>query len=1633
MASKNSSPRSDSPADIDFSVIRTSIQMDHPMIDQILQGIHYGSAEARSLLQDECDYILECKVCRNMFRSFPNFVAHKRVYCTETFAERRQAEALNSSPENSETIVVQPEAPSSSFSASQGTSTISSTLTQVVNNTFQGKSKAYQLYTKAAEIMERQRATKVTTTVALTTIPTNKNAVIVSQSEGDQSEEILRNYHEKQKADRERARELQLSRKAKSSISGVCAYLAQQKPTETAPAVAQVVVSSKRLENRARKSSPRKSVDYLTESLKETSSNTVKAVRTIQPENDEDLREWIDVGSKAASEKNKTKVSPEKSPEKLKTNTDVSKPVVARERDKSSGKFLPYSTGYKKCDRCAKVFWKAKSYSRHYSSCKKSLQKKAEVISKPQPMDDSHSNTSITPDNSKTRIFTNASVSVSQQISPVKTISRKPGRSYDGRGPEMIVVGPKGEILMRTPNTELIKLQEKLRAKAIWTSTSQEIKPSNKLPEKEPLHKGCVENPEPQPETNLTPSEKSSNLYKALTKPATRLMKVVNVRRSEMHKEAQNASEIQGPAPTSQDTDEESSNNHGNNLEEIRKLQEKLTRQAGLKESGKPSPDCEERRTYSLRTGTQTKVTDFYAQGSESKAKESKPIQQFTEMKQGGQKNSSQELLALEEKLTNKIRNASGDAEVKSLEDNKVKDKHARSKSFEISGNIGLMEKKRHGSEKLVSMQTASQSSELRSSSSQSDSESRKSAVSTCYRAPKKLSSLHAMVQKSLEQRRHSLPTSPTPSIQSNSGDGLNKKCMMTVKEMAELVECASLTKFAKERKKRARNFLTKKQSKDALSVTASFSKRHMKRRQKQKQTFVVRNQTDTRNQHQEVLSGEISYAQKTTSDTNTKVQCLSKEMKGLQNSAGFVEDKYYKSKAGTKERETHQKPNTSVILSSKRSETLSKDKTPESRDSGSSNVQHLDENASSSRDSSKERNKELWQMREMKRLENSVGFVGPRFYGSSRDSSRERLGDSGLDKSAKLPREMKLLQNSDGFVAKNTSQLLLKETENSTDGIVEVTRQSRDRKRQELNPSVNNRVRSSSNSSCESLTRSKKVACDKETSYAENVKGNLVKSSSSVERKESINQDKSSTKENEKKNADKVVDINPNYSNKGTESDTVSCSVRDQSDKSASQHRTRLSTGSIFFDSELLKLSPSKLEKKIASVSQKEKLLKETNQQTATVVKKLNLSPRKTKVVKETIHQYGFYPLSTGLKQCPNCHQRFWKKKTYDYHVRRECKLREKVNTAKKRKLSLTPPSKARESVNNTDTLQINQSQKKARIQMPCSSDIRDLVNTMYADRNKQTEKNAIIQEHEEDKSDEILEQVATWEIPDTMEPASTIGQDANDTVSEFKTECDTEQVVADVSILATNELISEIKSEFDSGQQTADASQDDSNISNEPGDLPIFPREPKTEPKVSSMDEVESQRVEKSPIANRSPKISSGRKSQNFINTQSDTDNCVQTCAKSVPDNVSYASSDPPLPGSSGLQSAVEDVVCMDESEDAASDFSGFSEEDLQKTEAELSIHLEAERRVDVEPDPVDLLEDDLSDLGDIDLSGDLGSENEDEVKGQSRPTLSGDVEEGARPKRISAEKRSNVGIQWTETESTIHKASPVERICS
>uniref|UniRef100_A0A2C9LKZ7 C2H2-type domain-containing protein n=1 Tax=Biomphalaria glabrata TaxID=6526 RepID=A0A2C9LKZ7_BIOGL len=167
----------------DISLLRSPIQISGKPIEQVLKSVHYGSPELRCLLLDECDLIFECKVCRALFRDVPNFISHKRVYCTKSSLEDRHVTIANLPDEK--VVVIQPQAPEED-QPSEPLARKQKNARPSLNDTIQriqsgelGKSEAYKVYTEAADKLQKQKEAMKIATIRTTPIPTNKNAVFI--------------------------------------------------------------------------------------------------------------------------------------------------------------------------------------------------------------------------------------------------------------------------------------------------------------------------------------------------------------------------------------------------------------------------------------------------------------------------------------------------------------------------------------------------------------------------------------------------------------------------------------------------------------------------------------------------------------------------------------------------------------------------------------------------------------------------------------------------------------------------------------------------------------------------------------------------------------------------------------------------------------------------------------------------------------------------------------------------------------------------------------------------------------------------------------------------------------------------------------------------------------------------------------------------------------------------------------------------------------------------------------------------------------------------------------------------------------------------------------------------------------
>ncbi|KAL3188867.1 hypothetical protein MRX96_003026 [Rhipicephalus microplus] len=90
------------PKEEDHSVLQQPITLGVQGVRQIVQCMTNGSREVKDVLLNECSVLFECKVCRSLFRSLANLLAHKRVYCTRHLCEAMPLCALSAPAEGAD-------------------------------------------------------------------------------------------------------------------------------------------------------------------------------------------------------------------------------------------------------------------------------------------------------------------------------------------------------------------------------------------------------------------------------------------------------------------------------------------------------------------------------------------------------------------------------------------------------------------------------------------------------------------------------------------------------------------------------------------------------------------------------------------------------------------------------------------------------------------------------------------------------------------------------------------------------------------------------------------------------------------------------------------------------------------------------------------------------------------------------------------------------------------------------------------------------------------------------------------------------------------------------------------------------------------------------------------------------------------------------------------------------------------------------------------------------------------------------------------------------------------------------------------------------------------------------------------
>lgn len=1441
-----SSTRSESPSDIDFSVIRTSIEMGHKMIDQILNGIHYGSEEVRNLLREECDFILECKVCRNLFRSFPNFVAHKRVYCMEYFEEKIVKADLAPVSVDEETVVIQPEAPEDSQRNNsiekKNTAVANSNVEKVINKTFEGKSKEYQFYTKVAEDVEKRKVTKVTNTVVLTPIATTSKAVEVVHSKGDKSAEILQGSSPKKQSpvksnDSDKTGS---PGKKKNSVVSICADLTKRILQGEKKQVTSVDTSV-RVSSRSRKSSPRKSIDYLDNSQsggsrefnndeedmevselsvdknsdvgKEVNENAsdkewvkfcdvknsmckickksfsslynlkfhakMKHLRSIVPYTCPQCESSFDYFTSLARHLRRThhksesyinnikmKLQRRKSTESMETaqgdSSSGTSSASPSSPQKVSSSLLSYSTGWKKCDKCGKVCWKAKSFYRHYSACKGEISKSA----------------------------TN---------SPVKSDKARNG---DGS--------------LRN-NTALLKLQEKLRASVIQPSASVENSLKTKAKERNNSK-----------DDNVTETYENNypDLFKSLTNPLSTTdqseensalsenskAKAYNLRDSKQSNEQgeileKTVSKTENKKEGDTDKNKEVPANNGSPA--FKKLEERLVREAGLKEVQKLEKSTETvSKPYSTRNASPVKSNVVVETNPSVETKEipwrgrnlSKELNKddnltnvrkddnLTKVKEQRVLRESPEIKELEEKLTREALGHKKEQDEQNnksghigrdhiLEEHSSNEKSKCGQTIETAGHgvtetelitvsketvsVGTgMDTKRSVSrdaesrrekiserlrEKMAVQESVVSETKLRSSRSESREKVNKEG-SFPDKTPEKMTLLTNLSPVGSPSRTSALPSSPTPSVQSSSGDSYNMKFKMTVQEMAELVESASLTKFAKERKKRARTILNTKQVKESQKVSGSLA--NPMKRQVKKRNIVIRNVYGTRNKRDSALltKKETVYSTRSSSglsDTehdNTSVsnrtirsprsdsltavdisapsrdssaerqaemKHLTREQKRLLNSAGFVEKNFYavtSIRDSSKDKHTQDRPlrDTSKDRPSRDRPSRDSSKDRPSRDlskgvqsrdssrdrpsrdsSGDRPLRNVsrDQSFKASQGSSTDKTSQVDLMAPKRRLSRErTGFINPRGLQYESDSSVDRDTSCKVSKGVETarvisvkgtkiakPETVKPKEIGEAVTSENMKKAL-----HAEEGAVED-------EKLKLSSSVKKTVLYVGKNFTEKIKsiQERKTDVSEEGVESEKIEGNKAKIFSTTRNKLNLES------QNKKSGNETKLSQKQSVSDKSDQSDLKEGKQTTESPK----HRTRLATGSIYFDSELLKLSPSKAEKKAAELSKTSDLNKgmcgkgsESESGLGSIKKRLSLSPKRDQSETKSQHRRTNsapqkYSLTAGVKQCQKCNRRFWKKQAYVVHLTKSrCSDKSIPKSGRKRALSLSP-----------------------------------------------------------------------------------------------------------------------------------------------------------------------------------------------------------------------------------------------------------------------------------------------------------------------------------------------------------------------
>ena len=72
---------------LDHSHLQQPVEVGVSGAEQIARCLRSGTEEVKQLLNNECDILFECRVCRSIFRALPNMLIHKRNYCCQSVSQ----------------------------------------------------------------------------------------------------------------------------------------------------------------------------------------------------------------------------------------------------------------------------------------------------------------------------------------------------------------------------------------------------------------------------------------------------------------------------------------------------------------------------------------------------------------------------------------------------------------------------------------------------------------------------------------------------------------------------------------------------------------------------------------------------------------------------------------------------------------------------------------------------------------------------------------------------------------------------------------------------------------------------------------------------------------------------------------------------------------------------------------------------------------------------------------------------------------------------------------------------------------------------------------------------------------------------------------------------------------------------------------------------------------------------------------------------------------------------------------------------------------------------------------------------------------------------------------------------------